>query len=267
MRGVFCLNFLFILIVSCNNIAENESKKHLENGLLKNTMNKPVSIEEEAEVHYLSISNTYCPIPLTENRDTFGNANITFIEDVMKYHEGSPTDKKYISDRRLLRQLKMVKCDSATIEITDTLNSGEYCRIYMKTGEFDTKKHQSNRRDDGYLLVDGDVAFLAGSGYPPSTEIQELTIEIDSNFVGIPKSAYTTLFYPLICKGQFLNERNLQVYTSFNGQYIYIYFYADSPTPYFAKLIFDREKYITRLVADYYTLSRNASFRKDFIGF
>lgn len=267
MRCFFCLIIWLALIISCDNSTGNESKKHVEKNLPNEIINKSVSIEEEAKVHYLSISNTYCPIPLTENRDTFVNANIKLIEDVMKNHEGKEVDKKYISDRRLLRQLKAVKYDSTQIKIVDTLNSGEYCRIYMKTGKFNPKKHEFSRSDDGRLFVDDELAFLAGSGYPPDIEIQELTIEIDSSFVNIPKSVYNTFFNPLISKGRFLSERNLEAYTSFNGQYIYIYFYADSPTPYFVKLIFDKEKYITRLVADYYTLSINASFRKDFIGF
>lgn len=266
MRCFFCLIILFILILSCNNSAENESKKHVEKDLSNEIINKSVSIEEEAEVHYLSILNTYCPIPLTEKRDTFVNANVKFIEEVMESREGKVANKKYISDRRLLRQLKIVKCDSTQVEIVDTLNSGKSCKIHIKTGEFDIEKHKFSRRNDDIGLIDGRVAFLAGGG-PYGTVIQELTIEIDDNFVDIPESAYATFFSPQTCNAQYLKERNLEAYTSFNGQYIYIYFYADSPTPYFTKLVFDREKYITRLVADYYTLSSNASFRKDFIGF
>ena len=45
MRGVFCLIVLFIIVISCNNIAENESKKHIEKGVSNDEMNKSVSME------------------------------------------------------------------------------------------------------------------------------------------------------------------------------------------------------------------------------
>lgn len=144
MKYVFRLMILSALFASCDNSAENESRKHLSN----NVINKPMSIEEESEIHYLSIYNTYSPNSPIDNIDSLFNGNIRFIEDVMEYDERSPADKKYISNRLLLRQLKTVQCDSAQIEIIDTLNSGEYCRIYVRTGEYDPTKHTFTRKND-----------------------------------------------------------------------------------------------------------------------
>jgi len=79
MRYVFRVVILLTLFISCDNFHENESKKHSEKDLSNNVIDKSVSIEEEAEIHHLSIYNTYFPNSPIDNEDTLFNGNIRFI--------------------------------------------------------------------------------------------------------------------------------------------------------------------------------------------
>jgi hypothetical protein len=83
----------------------------------------------------------------------------------------------------------------------------------------------------------------------------------------IPKTAYQNLFEPNTCSDSHF-DRKIETYSSLDGQFIYVYIYGGNAAgSYFAKLIFNKEKYLTKIVADYYSLSIHSSFRESFIGY
>jgi hypothetical protein len=62
--------------------------------------------------------------------------------------------------------------------------------------------------------------------------------------------------------------KQIEAYESLNGEFIYIYLFGgNSAGTWFAKLIFDHDKYVTRIVTDYYPLSIHGSFKSSFIGY
>ena len=57
-------------------------------------------------------------------------------------------------------------------------------------------------------------------------------------------------------------------YPSLNGDYFYIYIYGGTGSDtYFAKLIFDKNNYIKKIVTEYADLSQFGALRLGFIGY
>jgi hypothetical protein len=204
--------------------------------------------------------------------DTSFNANRAFVDYTIKNFLEKPSDIQYISNRALLPKLKQTNCDSIKIKIKGTLPTGETVEVFIQKGQFDSTKHTIARYKEeeeyGEAIEKIDGQYPYGGEYSiPENEIHIFTIKVNGKQLIIPKTAYQNLFAPNICSGWDF-DRKIEGYSSLDGHFIYIYIYGgNEASAYFAKLIFNKEKYLTKIVADYYSLSIHSSFRDSFIGY
>ena len=151
------------------------------------------------------------------------------------------------------------------MSISDTMSNGDRIAITVRSKAFEFSKHHV-KRDSVYAefccdSIDG--RFPHGAmGDGPVTEIISIDILFNEKPIRIPRFAYEDLYDPNICEEQNF-ERGIEAYLSMNGEYIYVYLYGgEAASNYFAKLVFDHEKYITRIVADYGDMVEFECFRK-----
>lgn len=221
--------------------------------------------QSEFEFHLQSIDATQ---PLFTLEDG-SNPNRAFVDYIIENRLENKTDKQYIANRAFLDPFDHYSCNSNLITISDTLKNGEYCSIRIKIGSFNPSEHQVKKHPERKAVIeeiDGQTPY--GAFYMlPETEIQEVKISIDGNEIKIPKEAYSNFYDLYTCEGYHFH-RKIEAYSSISGEYIYLYIYGgNAADAYFTKLIFDKEKYISKIVADYFSLSSHGSFREDFVGF
>ena len=200
--------------------------------------------------------------------DSTFNTNRAFVDYTIDHLLIKPNDKCFISNRNLLRKLNTTFCDSSKVIIEDTLKNGEICKISISTDVFKPNKHKiiSNEYRSAIENIDGQFPY-GGQYVIPTIEIKEIKIEVDKKTLIIPTASFGNLFQPNLCDSYgFIKP--IEVYESLNGDYIYMYIYGGNAAgTYFAKLIFNKTNYVTKIVSDYYPLSIHASFRASFIGF
>jgi hypothetical protein len=224
----------------------------------------------EYQIHLRSIDSTYIPCYPVDRRDTVFNGNRAFVDYVIKHYLEKPSDVQYISNRALLSRLKEINCDDMKTRIRGMLSTGEIVEVLIETQEFDSINHKivRHRKDDygGTIkAIDGKDPY--GGEFGPEWEISTFTIRVNGTHLVIPQTAYQNLFEPNICQNQsFL--RQIEVYTSLDEQFIYVYIYGgDAASTYFSKLIFNKERFLTKIVADYGALSMYGAFRENFVGY
>lgn len=227
----------------------------------------------EYQTHMKSIDKAYFYEDTVYMGDDIvtGNINRLFVDYTIKHLITNPNDKYFISNRRKLRKLKTISCDSTGIFIKDKLSDGKRCEVKMEVQPFDSLKHEIVKRwidKENYSISSIDGEYPYGGEYAfPDFEITKLSIKINGLEVYVPYSAYQNLFDVNVCNFDSF-ERPVEVYESLNGKYIYVYIYGGvNASTYYAKLVFNRERYITRIIADYYALSIHHSFWPNFFGY
>ncbi|MDC8005180.1 hypothetical protein POV27_14050 [Aureisphaera galaxeae] len=223
---------------------------------------------EEFQRHLQSIDTTFFPGRSQTNWDSIVNANRAFVDYTIEKLLDKPSDSCFISNRNLLRKLKDVHCDDQKTVIQDTLTKGEAIKVMLIAGKFDPNKHsiKINKESSFFESVDG--AFPFGGQYGGiEVKIEQIRITIDGKPLQIPKKSYGNLYNPSLC-GHTSFVRSIEVYESLSGDYIYLYIFGgNAASTYFAKLIFDKTQFLTKIVSDYYPMSIHGSFRADFIGY
>lgn len=199
----------------------------------------------EFNVHLESIDSSYYPCKKMDLPDSVFNGARAFADYAIQHLLKNPNDKQFIANRNLLKILKKIDSDSLSTHIRDTLKNG-------KTLDFSLQLIKTN----------------TFKGLYPSNKIKSLVLKINEKEIIIPDSllSYFANINTLQSSQRF--TRNVELYESLSGDYIYLYFYGGmNGYTYFSKLIFNHDKYITQITADYYALSTHASFTHQFIGF
>jgi len=159
---------------------------------------------------------------------------------------------------------------NATTYLIDLIKERKLKAVYIKVGTFNQEEHDIEYMEDSKYFVrsiDGQRP-LGLEGAMPLKELSEIKIVIDNKEVEIPASAYSNIFYPRLCNGGDYFDHKVEVYNSISGKYLYVYFYGgESASTFFGKLVFDKEKYITKIFTEYNILGSSCSFRKEFLGF
>jgi len=223
---------------------------------------------EEFRTHYESIESTYFPGHIIDRMDTVFNANKAFVDYTMLHLLEKPTDSCFISDRNLLKPLRIKSCDSSRVLIEDQLQNGKTCKIRISTRDFQVSKHSIEANEDSTSIKEIDGQHPFGAPYDiPKVEMAVIEMEVNGVKLKIPHKAYGNFFEPAMC-GNHGFVRPIEAYESLNGEFIYLYIYGGNAAgTYFAKLIFDHKEYRTRMVSDYHPLMIHGSFRESFIGF
>ncbi|MCI4666946.1 MAG: hypothetical protein MRZ79_02215 [Bacteroidia bacterium] len=192
-----------------------------------------------------------------------------FIEYVLEYILEAPEDVMFISNRQLLNSLCLSDCSENSLSIHDTLKRRKEVNIKVYTRAFEAESHEISfyeGKDSLIKAVDGRKVYGAVDKLP-ETQVDSISMTIGKKKIKIPAEAYEDLYDPNLCDGGYF-KRPLAVYTSMNGDYMYMYIYGGkSSGTYLAKLIFDKRQYIKKIVAEYEDLLPFDSIRPDFLGF
>lgn len=191
-----------------------------------------------------------------------------FVDYVIENLLESPSHKKYITSRSLLKKLENRACwDNSFASIEDTLLSGEVCKIKIETQLFNPVEHKLKYEEQTNYLIEVDGKYPYGAVYfkHPKKELKSLSISIDGKELGTKIESYVNIYEPALC--DFGGYRRI-VEAFEDGENLYIYFFGGNAAgSYFAKLIFDRSGFVTSIIADYDELSEYGSFGNYFIGF
>lgn len=216
------------------------------------------------EKHIESIKRDYYE---SEDRQGVFNTNERAIDYALRYLQDNSIQEKYITNRKFLTKIESIMCkDSSNIFFYKKLENNSVIDVKIKFKKFNAKKHSIKEIDD-VNHIDSQIAFGAYYG-TPKLEIDCFKIIVNGKSVIIPESVYKKFYEVTQCEGYLFYEP-VQVYSSNDGKYIFVYLKGgNAADTYFAKLIFNQEKYITEIVADYLTLLEWRAFNnKDFIGF
>jgi hypothetical protein len=212
--------------------------------------------------HIHSIQNQKTKRP---KKKVESNGDTTFLDySIRKIIELN--NQKYITNRNLLNEIENVKCSPGFIKMEGEIE-GEKITIEIALIDFDSVSNIVIWGDDNTISsING--LFPYGNCYSnPEIQIDEIKIRIKDKQIEIPKSAYENLYEPNLCES-FDYTKKIEAFVSNDQANIYIYIYGGTASDtYFTKLIFDKNKFITRWISDYYPLSRFGCFGEDFIGF
>ncbi|TXF90797.1 hypothetical protein FUA23_04990 [Neolewinella aurantiaca] len=192
----------------------------------------------------------------------------TFLDYVINRILPDTTYKKYLTDRALMRKLKVTNCLNNLVEVEDRLDDGRPITLSFETSRLDTNQHTIVRRSKSTVLsIDSMIPYGAeywSREYLPQ-RLSRVTITIGGRALTIPGGAFSNLYNPNMCQSAGWLQP-IEVYTEGDGIYIYIYG-GNAADTYFAKVIFYKDKYITTLIADYGPLPCYGTFRPNFPGF
>lgn len=242
--------------------------------------------QEEYRIHLKSIDTTYFEmLKVYEDVRMYHttNANLAIVQAMI---QKDTSHLKFISNRNILPQIKRKSCDTTQVVFQDSLKGLGKIHFKISLGKFDEVTNQITLLEkEGYgcRLINGKNPYGADFCYSitngkipykedeiplPYEEIKSIEITFNGTKKTIPNEIYNDLFDFYTCEGEY-SKRQMELYSSLNGDYIYLYIYGGSAaSSYFTKLIFDKEgKYITRIIADYRDLLETRSFREGFIGF
>jgi hypothetical protein len=193
-----------------------------------------------------------------------GNAQIDRKSDLYKDLINTlekKSDTIFIENRKTLLKFQIIECNDNYVHFSDKLSSGERIEIEMKRNPFNASKHKLELDEPVYKEINGkrvissmkvknliDNQYSYGiDGNIPNYEIGILNIKINEKEIEIPSIAYSNLYEPHLC------EKNvpIEIYESSNGKYIYLYMFgSDGAGSYCVKWIFDKNKYISRIITD-----------------
>ncbi len=164
----------------------------------------------------------------------------------------NPTDSIYILDRHQLEKVGDMTCNNKVVTFSYLTQSKERIEIRIEKGDFEPKKHKiylfdtistianaheiKNLIDNRYSYgIDGDM---------PITVFKDMSIKWSGHDISIPDSAFSNLYEPHLCSDYLAVE----AYISKNKN-LFVYVNAsDGAGGYAVKFVFDKEKYLTRIV-------------------
>lgn len=191
------------------------------------------------------------------------------MEYVIRNHLERPQDVVFISNRDLLKSLCVAHCGDEEVTIHDTLHDKRIVHIYLRTAAFDSAAHGYGYypgEDSLIETIDGLPAY-GGTYELPRTYIDSLSVQINGKTVKVPEDAYRDLYNPNLCESE-LFRQPIAAYPSGSGTYFYLYLYGgQSSDTYFTKLIFNKKKFLKKIVIEYPDLIDYQALRPDFIGF
>jgi hypothetical protein len=193
----------------------------------------------------------------------------SFVEHILANRLEGPQDAMFIANRELLNGLCIKHCGTSEVEIVDTLADGKILKMGLTTSEFDPAAHVFSYLEGTDSIIETiDSLFSFGAvEQMPQTQIDTLWITIDDQAVEIPRLAYQNFYNLNLCYNE-LFHRAVMLYPSEKQEYFYLYLYGGkSSGTFLAKLVFDRQRYLTQIVSDYSDLSGFDVFRWDFLGF
>lgn len=224
--------------------------------------------KKEFYKHLYSIDTTYSR--LREGYDKFctTNANLALVKTVIDNYLINDSDYIYISNRSLLNKIKKTSFNSKKIVFIDTLNNGDTLKFEILISNFNKNNNKIRYYKEGYCCYSINNKRPYGAEYTlPTFEISSMFFTIKNKIYIVPKIAYSDLFNIRLKTDSIGFFKTIELYESISKRYLYLYIYGGSEaSTYFAKLIFSKQKFITRIIIPYRGLFETSSFRRNFIG-
>lgn len=192
-----------------------------------------------------------------------------FLEYAIQFLLAEPQDIMFVSNRDLLKSLCVSFCSKQQVEIHDTLDGGRVAKVEVFTRSFDSLAHDFMyyEGDDSLIKAIDGMRVYGAVDQKPTTLVDSMSIQIGKRKLKIPKEAYEDLYDPNLCNAGFFH-RPVGAFPSLSEDYLYVYIYGGKSSGiYFAKLIFDKKRYIKKIVAEYEDLIQYGAIREDFIGY
>lgn len=196
-------------------------------------------------------------------------ADSSFIEHVIQSLLDRPQDVVFLSNRDLLTSLCVSHCSDEELTIHDTLKNGKIIHMYLRTKAFNPTEHAFSYypgEDSLIETIDGLPAY-GGTYQMPQFSIDSLSVVINGKDLKIPEDAYADLYNPNLCESEFFRQP-VAAYPAEEGDYFFLYLYGGSSSDtYFTKLIFNKKRFLKKIIAEYPDLIDHGALREDFIGF
>lgn len=167
----------------------------------------------------------------------------------------SPKDTIYIQDRKKLEKIDGLTCNDTNVTFNYKSKAGENIYISISNTKYLAANHTlllldtvykfiHNQKKIDHLIskniIDGKPAYGIDGG-PPTFEISELKINWNYSWLIIPDSSFHNLYQTHL--------GTVEAYITKNNQLLYLYISAsDSAGSYSVKIVFNRKKYLTRIV-------------------
>lgn len=171
-------------------------------------------------------------------------------------HLNSPKDTMYIQDRHHLEKFRGLQSTDSSAIINYLTKSGDKILVSIGVGYFNPTKHKLHLSDTVYKsihnekrvdyliaknLIDGKRAYGI-DGDIPKTEIKFLKLKYNDKWLTVPKSCFVN-FYEV-------HPTTMEAYLSKDKTLIFLYVNgSDGIGSYSIKFVFDKVKYITRLIS------------------
>lgn len=181
-----------------------------------------------------------------------------FRKELISYME-KPADTIYIQDRKQLEKIHGLQCNDTSATFDFRTKSGESIYLSIHSKPFDASSHTTDLTDTTYVIVnnekridhiivkgiiDGKQAYGVDGGYPKS-ELNDIKIKWNGSWLVIPDSAFHNLYEVHLCN----KDAPVEAYLANHKSLLYIYISAsDGAGSYSVKFIFNRQKYITRII-------------------
>lgn len=196
-------------------------------------------------------------------------ADSAFLAYTLQNTLDHPGDRQFIANRELLRSLCVSICSHDSVIIHDTLADGRSLQVALYVSAFDSAGHQYDYfpGPDRLLRSIDRLPAYGAIERLPQRQLDSLLIQLDGRPLVLPPAAYRSFYEVNLC-GLDLFHQPVAAYSSLDGRYLYLYLYGGKgASTYFAKLIFDHERYLTRIVTEYAALRQYQAFRVDFLGY
>jgi hypothetical protein len=221
--------------------------------------------QKEPGIHLASIRNSSFKPATPQGR----GGDSAFLEYVIREVLESPEDIRFVSNRELLTPLCVQYC-SEDILVLDDSTKGDKVKFILKT-----RPYRPEGKSLTFRVASSDSLISGINGKPaygavtqlPEKEIDTLILRINGKPLKVPREAYSDLFNPNMCEFD-LFQQGIEGYYSLEGSFLYLYIYGgEGQNLYVAKLIFDRQQYLKKVVVEYPELLRYRVMRETFIGY
>lgn len=221
--------------------------------------------QQEPDIHLNSIRMS----SYKKQADQGVRGDSAFLEFVINNLLERPEDVAFLSNRDLLTPLCIKHCGRSEVIVYDTLKDNRIVDVHLHTTPFDSVAHTFSYfpgEDSLVEMIDSMPAY--GAVYQrPVMMIDSIGIIWGGKSLTVPATAYRDMYDPNLCDSDIFHQP-VMAYPSLSGDYLYVYLFGGKGRDsYFAKLIFDQDRYIKKIVTEYQDLVDYDAFRWDFLGY
>jgi len=192
-----------------------------------------------------------------------------FVDYIIENNLENTEDKKYITDRKLLKPIEVSKCDSNYILFSDIQINNNTYEIELFASKFIERQHEvifrkSNNDYKDYESIDGKFPYggLYGS---INRELSKINFKINNKQLEIDKDVIPSINEPMFCERSMLGN-GIEAYQDDENIYIYISG-GNAADTYFGKLVFNQTGFVTSIMVDYVPMSMYGCFGNEFLGY